>query len=68
MVDLTIPANSAQGSKLRLKGRGLPAKQPGDLYVVLTIAVPPAYSDQDKALYQTMAQQMAFNPRAALGV
>ena len=68
VVDLTIPANSAQGSKLRLKGRGLPAKQPGDLYVVLTIAVPPADSDQDKALYQTMAQQMAFNPRAALGV
>jgi curved DNA-binding protein len=68
VVDLKIPANSVQGSKLRLKGRGLPAKQPGDFYVVLTIALPPADSEQNKAMYENMAQQMDFNPRAALGV
>jgi len=63
MVDLKIPANSSQGNKLRLKGRGLPAKQPGDLFVVITIALPPADSEEEKALYETMAEQMAFNPR-----
>jgi len=63
MVDLKIPANSSQGNKLRLKGRGLPAKQPGDLFVVITIALPPADSKEEKALYETMAKQMAFNPR-----
>ena len=67
-IDLKIPPNSSQGSKLRLRERGLPAKQPGNLYVIITIALPPATSDKDKALYEQMAAQMAFNPRAALGV
>lgn len=64
MVDLRIPGNSSQGNKLRLKGRGLPAKQPGDFFVVITIALPPADSAKAKALYEAMAEQMAFNPRA----
>jgi len=64
MVDLKIPANSSQGNKLRLKGRGLPAKEPGDLFVVIAIALPPADSAEAKALYETMAEQMVFNPRA----
>ena len=41
-IDLKIPANSKAGKKLRLKGRGIPAKNPGDLYLVLQIALPPA--------------------------
>ena len=38
-VDLKVPAGSQQGRKLRLKGRGIPAKTPGDLYLVLQIAL-----------------------------
>jgi len=68
VVDVTIPANSAQGRKLRLKGRGLPASPPGDLYVVLHIVLPPAGDDKAKKLYRTMAAELAFNPRAGLGV
>ena len=37
-VQLTIPAGSQAGRKLRLKGRGLPGKNPGDLYAVLAVA------------------------------
>ncbi len=66
VVDLNIPANSKQGRKLRLKGRGLPAKPPGDLYVTLQIALPPADSAKAKELYQTMAQELDFNPRKHL--
>ena len=66
-VDLKVPAHSTQGKKLRLKGRGLPAKQPGDLYVVLQIALPPAETDEAKALYKEMAEKMKFNPRADMG-
>ena len=40
-VDMKIPAQSQSGRKLRLKGRGLPASPPGDLYVVLQVAWPP---------------------------
>ncbi|MFA6162740.1 MAG: DnaJ C-terminal domain-containing protein [Methylobacter sp.] len=67
-VDLKIPPNSRQGSKLRLKGRGLPAKTPGDFFVVLQIALPPANTERAKAIYQKMQQELDFNPRLSLGV
>ncbi len=63
-VDLTIPANSNQGSRMRLKGKGLPGKEPGDLYVVLEVRLPPAESDAAKTLYKKMADELPFNPRA----
>ena len=68
VVDLKIPPNSKSGRKLRLKGRGIPGKPPGDLYVVLQIVTPPAESEKAKALYRRMAEELAFNPRARLGV
>ncbi|NOT85569.1 MAG: DnaJ domain-containing protein [Methylococcaceae bacterium] len=67
-VDLKIPPNSRQGSKLRLKGRGLPTKVPGDFFVVLQIALPSADTEKAKAVYQDMQAQLAFNPRHLLGV
>ncbi len=68
VVDLKIPANSNQGRKLRLKGRGLPGKQPGDLYAVLEIRLPPADSASAKRLYEQMKDEFEFNPRAEMGV
>ena len=67
-VDLKIPPNSRTGSKLRLKGRGLPAKEPGDLFVVLQIALPPADSEAAKNTYREMEKAFNFAPRAGLGV
>lgn len=67
-VDLKIPAGSHAGTKLRLKGRGIPASPPGDFYVVLQIALPAANDAQAKAAYAAMAAAMPFNPRANLGV
>jgi curved DNA-binding protein len=67
-IDLKIPPNSRQGSKLRLKGRGLTGKQPGDMYVVLQVTLPPADSDAARALYKQMQEQLGFNPRAKMGV
>lgn len=66
-VDLTVPPGSGQGRRLRLKGRGIPAREPGDLYVVLQIALPPADSDEARRLYREMAEKLAFNPRKSLG-
>lgn len=66
-VELTVPAGSAEGRKLRLKGRGIPGKTPGDFYFVLKIAAPPADSEAEKTLYRNMAQAFAsFNPRREL--
>jgi curved DNA-binding protein len=67
-VDLKIPAGSQQGRKLRLKGRGIPSKSPGDLYVAVQIALPPADSRKAKKMYKQMQEEMDFNPRAGLGV
>jgi len=67
-VDLKITAGTASGGKLRLKARGIPAKSPGDLYVVIQITLPTADSDKAKALYQQMEQELAYNPRSKLGV
>ena len=68
VVDVTIPPGSSQGRKLRLKGRGLPGKTPGELYIVLQIALPPADDDKAKTIYQAMADELDFNPRSKLGV
>ncbi len=67
-VDLKIPAGSNSGSKLRLKGRGIPGKPAGDVYVTLSVVAPPANSEQAKAIYKEMASKLAFNPRAGMGV
>ncbi|MES1941374.1 heat shock protein DnaJ domain-containing protein [Salinisphaera sp. T5B8] len=67
-VDLRIPPNSRDGKRLRLRGRGMPGKTPGDLYAVLRIALPPADSDKARAVYERMAHELDFNPRARLGV
>jgi curved DNA-binding protein len=65
-VDLKVPANSQAGKKLRLKGRGIPARQPGDLYVVLQIALPPADTPRRREIYEQMKQEFAFNPRTGM--
>jgi curved DNA-binding protein len=63
-VNVTVPAASQSGRKLRLRGRGLPAKEAGDLYLLLEVVLPPANTDKARELYQTMARELAFNPRA----
>lgn len=62
--DVKIPANSRSGRKMRLKERGLPSKPAGDLYLILEIALPTAETPRAKELYEQMAKELAFNPRA----
>lgn len=68
IVELKIPADSGSGCKLRLNGRGLPGAPPGDCYVILAIALPPADTEAAKDVYRKMAQELNFNPRAQMGV
>jgi curved DNA-binding protein len=67
-VELKIPPGSHAGSKLRLKGRGIPSSPPGDFYVVLQIALPPATDEKAGAAYRAFASAVPFNPRTGLGV
>lgn len=67
-VSLAIPANSANGKRLRLKGRGIPAAstsgQAGDLYVILNIVYPDATTESAKAAYAALRDATHFDPRA----
>lgn len=67
-VEVKIPQGSQSGRQLRLKGRGIPGQPAGDLYLVLEVIVPAADTPQAQRIYHTMAQELAFNPRKALGV
>ena len=68
VVELKISPGSNSGSKLRLKGRGIPGNPAGDIYVTLSVVTPQASSDTAQALYKEMAETMAFNPRNKMGV
>jgi curved DNA-binding protein len=67
-VDMAIPKNARPGQKLRLKGRGLPGKTPGNLIAVLQIVNPPVMTDEGRKLYEQMAREVSFDPRAKLKV
>lgn len=67
-VDMKIPAGARGEQRLRLKGRGLPGKPPGDQYLVIQIVAPQPRNDAQRELYRKMAEEMDVNPRAHLGV
>lgn len=67
-VNLNIPPGSQTGRKLRLKGRGIPSNPVGNLIVILNVVLPLPETESDRELYRQMEKQLAFNPRAKLGV
>ena len=62
-LELTVPADSAAGRKLRLKGKGLSGSPAGDLYAVIAIALPRADGAKAKAAYEAFAAAFDFDPR-----
>ncbi len=68
VIEVTVPANARNGLKLRLKERGLPGKPPGNLYLLLEIALSPADTAAAREAYEQLARAAPFNPRSHLGV
>ncbi|MCE2519263.1 MAG: DnaJ domain-containing protein [Alphaproteobacteria bacterium] len=66
-LNVTIPKGVVHGQQIRLRGRGLPGTPAGDQYVEIEIQTPKAETDEARALYERMRQEMAFDPRAGLG-
>jgi curved DNA-binding protein len=67
VLQLSVPAGSSAGRKLRLRGRGLPGTPPGDLYAVLSIALPPADTEQARQAYRELGKAFSgFAPRHSL--
>lgn len=66
-VTINIPANARNGQKLRLRGRGLPGQPPGDQIMMLRLVNPPADTEAARELFQRMARELPFDPRAHWG-
>ena len=63
-VEVTVPPRWKPGRKLRLKERGIPAATPGDLYLELHVALPPATNEAQQQAYRALAQAFPqFQPR-----
>ncbi|MGA2787217.1 MAG: J domain-containing protein [Verrucomicrobiota bacterium] len=64
-VNIKIPPGTQNGQKLRVRARGLPARDGarGDLIVVTRIAVPAKVAESEKKLWEQLARESKFNPR-----
>jgi DnaJ-class molecular chaperone len=65
-VEMSVPARSLTGQRLRLRGQGLHKRRGGrgDLYARLKVAVPRHVSDEERRLYEELRRVSRFNPRA----
>jgi len=63
-IQLTIKPGSQSGQRLRIRGKGLRrGDRQGDLYAVLKVVMPDTVRDEDRALWQQLADSNTFDPR-----
>lgn len=65
-VSLKLAAGSNSGQKMRLKGKGIPAKTPGNLVVMLKIMNPEKITEQEQEAYEALKAASNFDVRADL--
>lgn len=58
-LQINLPANSQSGKSIRLKGKGIPAKEAGDLYLQIRIVVPSVENEADRAAWEQLAAHFA---------
>jgi curved DNA-binding protein len=68
-VSVKVPPGFQQGSKLRVRGKGLPAgaTRRGDLYAEVSIQVPSHIDKEEERLWKELSIKSEFSPRAAAG-
>lgn len=63
-----VPPGTSSGTKLRLRGRGVPGERTGDLYAVVRVVVPKTTSPRARELIEALDSELRLRPRAHLGV
>lgn len=58
-----IPQGAQSGRQMRVRGKGIPGPTAGDLLLDLQVVLPPADTARARELYETMARELAFDPR-----
>jgi curved DNA-binding protein len=68
-ISVKVPAGFQQGSRLRVRGKGLPAgaTKRGDLYVEASIQVPSHIGKEEERLWKELAAESDFSPRNSAG-
>jgi len=61
-----VREGTSSGTRLRLKGRGMPATrgEPGNLYADVRIMVPTSLSSEERRLFEELAAASTFDPRS----
>ena len=65
-VAMTIPPGTKSGTRMRLRGRGLPASPVGDQYVVVQLQLPENLSAKALDLLRQFDEEALANPREHL--
>ena len=53
-----VPAGAQSGRSITVRGKGLPARTPGDLELQLRVVLPSAFDPRAKRLYEQMATEL----------
>lgn len=64
-VKMSVKPNTSPGTRMRLKGKGLPkgSEEFGDLYLNITVEFPEESTDEEKKLWEQLASSSSFSPR-----
>jgi DnaJ-class molecular chaperone len=62
-VELAIPAGTSSGRTFRLKGKGMPGKEPGDLYVTTRVVLPEHSDPALEELMKKWRETKPYDPR-----
>lgn len=67
-INMTVPPDSQNGKRMRVRGKGLgKGDKRGDLYVVLRVTMADKSGEQEQALWRQLAEASGFDPRANWG-
>jgi len=63
--NLRVAAGTHAGQRLRLRKLGLPNEhgERGDLFVTVNVQVPNSITDEERAVWESLAEVSSFNPR-----
>ena len=66
-VKMTVKPNTSPGTRMRLGGKGLPDPKSGgdgDLLLEIVVEFPESVSDEEKKLWEQLAETSSFSPRS----
>lgn len=62
---IKVAPGTSSGTRLRIRGQGMPAPgTPGDLYARVKVVVPEELTDEERHLYEQLADISNFDPRS----